>query len=289
MAKKAEPASSLTDVLRLPAGPVDLRSLDPRATPGFEGGKKEGKQALAGIRKPLDDLQRRLFAHGRSGGSRRVLVVLQGMDTSGKGGVLRHAAALVDPQGLRIKAFGPPTDEEREHDFLWRVGRALPGPGMIGIFDRSHYEDVLIARVHATVSPETVEARYAAINRFEQELVASDTVLVKCLLHISPEKQKERLLARLEDPAKYWKFDPGDVDERRRWGEYRRAYEVALERCTTPQARWLVVPSDRKWYRNWAVAQILRETLDAMGLGWPAPRFDVEEQRRRLLEEGPLR
>jgi PPK2 family polyphosphate:nucleotide phosphotransferase len=279
----------LSEALRVPKGEVDLDAYDPRATPGFDdgGGKAEGKAALADLGKVLSDLQERLFAEGRSGGGRSILLVLQGMDTSGKGGVMRHAVGLFDPQGVRIKSFGAPTTAELRHDFLWRIERELPPPGSIGIFDRSHYEDVLIGRVRHLVSADRLEARYQAINDFEQRVVDSGTTVVKCMLHISAEEQKERLLARLDDPTKYWKFNPGDIDERAKWSSYQQAYEVALERCNTDAAPWLVVPSDHKWYRNWAVATVLRETLEAMSLEWPPAAFDVDEQRRRLLEEDP--
>lgn len=275
---------SLTETLRLPPGPVDLSDHPADATPGFDGDKGDGENALAELADPLADLQERLFAEGVTGGDRSVLLVLQGMDTSGKGGVVRHTAGLVDPQGLRIKSFKAPTDEELAHDFLWRIVKELPAAGQIGIFDRSHYEDVLIARVRGLVSPDRVERRYDAINDFEQRLVDEGTVVVKCMLHISPEKQLERLLARLDDPHKHWKFNPGDVDERALWPAYRTAYEIALERCNTDAVPWLVVPADRKWYRNWAVGTILLETLAGMDLGWPPADFDVGEQRRRLME-----
>jgi PPK2 family polyphosphate:nucleotide phosphotransferase len=278
---------TVTQALTVPQEPVDLAAYDTRATPGFDGDKADGKQALAGMAESLSDLQERLFAEGRSGGERSILLVLQGMDTSGKGGVMRHAVGLFDPQGVHIKSFKAPTDEEREHDFLWRVGRETPAPGMIGIFDRSHYEDVLIGRVRKLVSEAEIEARYDAINAFEQRLVDAGTTVVKCMLHISDEEQKERLLARLDDPTKHWKFNPGDVDERSVWSDYQAAYEVALERCNTDEAPWLVVPSDRKWYRNWAVATVLQETLEGMGLTWPEADFDVAEQRTRLTEEDP--
>jgi PPK2 family polyphosphate:nucleotide phosphotransferase len=278
---------TVTQALTVPQEPVDLAAYDTRATPGFDGDKADGKQALAGMAESLSDLQERLFAEGRSGGERSILLVLQGMDTSGKGGVMRHAVGLFDPQGVHIKSFKAPTDEEREHDFLWRVGRETPAPGMIGIFDRSHYEDVLIGRVRKLVSEAEIEARYDAINAFEQRLVDAGTTVVKCMLHISDEEQKERLLARLDDPTKHWKFNPGDVDERSVWSDYQAAYEVALERCNTDEAPWLVVPSDRKWYRNWAVATVLQETLEGMGLTWPEADFDVAEQRTRLTEQDP--
>ena len=280
----ADSKKSLTETLRLPPGSVDLSEHPTDATPGFDGDKSDGKDALEDLGDALADLQERLFAEGLTGGRRSVLLVLQGMDTSGKGGIVRNAAGLVDPQGLRIKSFKAPTDEELAHDFLWRISRELPRSGMIGIFDRSHYEDVLIARVRSLVSSERIERRYDAINDFEQRLVDEGTVVVKCMLHISAEKQEERLLERLDDPHKHWKFNPGDVDERALWPAYQNAYEIALERCNTDAAPWLLIPSDRKWYRNWAVATILRETLEGMDLGWPAADFDVGEQRRRLLE-----
>ena len=279
---------SIIEALTVPRGPVDLASYDTRATPLFKGGKKEGKSALPAMGDEVSDLQERLFAEGRSGGTRSVLFVLQGMDTSGKGGLSRHAFALVDPQGVHITSFKAPTKAELRHDFLWRIEKQAPRAGFIGVFDRSHYEDVLIAKVRGLAEPKEIERRYGAINEFEQKLVESGTVVVKCMLHISAEEQKERLLARLDDPSKLWKFNPGDIDERRRWPEYQRAYEMALERTNTEQAPWLVIPSDRKWYRNLAVASVLRETLQRMDLGWPPADFDVDEQRTRLLKEDPI-
>jgi PPK2 family polyphosphate:nucleotide phosphotransferase len=275
---------SLSETLRLSPGKVDLADFEADATPGFDGDKSEGRAALEALADPLSDLQERLFAEGITGGRRSVLLVLQGMDTSGKGGIVRHAAGLMDPQGLRIKSFKAPTAEDLAHDFLWRVTKELPAAGQIGIFDRSHYEDVLVVRVHGLVSSDRVESRYQAINDFERRLVDEGTVVVKCFLHISADKQQERLLERLDNPDKHWKFNPGDVDERALWPAYRRAYEIALERCNTDEAPWLLVPADRKWYRNWAIATILHETLAGMDLQWPTADFDAAEQRRRLLE-----
>ncbi|MCW2766513.1 MAG: polyphosphate kinase 2 family protein [Nocardioides sp.] len=274
--------------LRLPPGPVDLTSIRTDETPGFEGDKAAGERALAGLGPELSELQERLFAERTAGSSRRLLLVLQGMDTSGKGGILRHTVGLMDPQGVKITAFKAPIEEELAHDFLWRIRRAVPEPGYIGVFDRSHYEDVLIARVHQLADPGEIERRYPAINEFESELAEAGTVIVKCMLHISAEEQKKRLLARLDDPKKYWKFSPGDIDERARWAAYREAYEIALERTNTEAAPWHVVPSDRKWYRNLAVAGLVLETLRRMDPVWPPPAFDVEEQRARLLNEDPV-
>ena len=230
----------------------------------------------------LADLQERLWAVRTTGSAQRVLLVLQGMDTSGKGGVIRKTLGLVDPQGLQIHGFAAPTEEERAHDFLWRVRRRTPAPGRIGVFDRSHYEDVLVPRVHRSVDPEEIERRYEAINEFEQELASDGVVIRKVMLHVSPDEQRARLRARLDKPEKHWKYDPGDLDQRALWSTYRTAYEVALERTNTQVAPWYVVPADRKWYRNLAVAQLLLETLRGMDLQWPPADFDVEAEKRRL-------
>jgi PPK2 family polyphosphate:nucleotide phosphotransferase len=273
----------VSDLLRVPAGGVDLHAVDARSTPGFQGRKVDADAERAGLAERLSTLQEQLYAEGRLGGSRSVLLVLQGMDTSGKGGTVRHVVGQVDPAGLRVTAFGPPTAEERRHDFLWRIRRQLPRPGQLGVFDRSHYEDVVVVRVLGLVERRTWMRRYAAINRFEAQLVAHGTRVVKCFLHISPQEQRERLLARLDDPTKHWKFDPADLDARERWDEYIEAYGDAIERCSSEVAPWHVVPADRKWYRNWAVTNALIEQLEELALRWPEPPFDLEMQRRRLL------
>jgi PPK2 family polyphosphate:nucleotide phosphotransferase len=272
---------------RLPSGPVALQAVPTDATPGFSGGKKAGVPALAALGDELSELQERLWAERGTGSRRRVLLVLQGMDTSGKGGVLRHTVGLVDPQGVKITSFKAPTDEEKAHDFLWRIRNALPQPGYVGVFDRSHYEDVLIARVHGLADADVIDRRYSEINDFEAELAADGVVIVKCMLHVSAEEQKQRLLARLDSVEKYWKFNPGDIDERAFWRDYRTAYEIALERTNTEIAPWYVVPADRKWYRNLVIGQLLLEHLRGMNLQWPPADFDVEAQRSRLLEETP--
>ena len=273
----------VSDLLRLPQGAVDLASMATRETPGFDGDKADGKKAIALLGPRLADLQEQLFAEGRTGGHRRILLVLQGLDTSGKGGTLRHVVGAVDPQGVDITAFKAPTKEELAHDFLWRVRKRLPGPGMLGVFDRSHYEDVVVARVRELVDRRTWSRRYGTINRFEDRLAADGTTVIKCFLHISKEESKDRLLRRLDKPNKLWKFNPGDIDTRVEWEPTMEAYADALERCNTDAAPWYVVPADRKWYRNWAVMNILVEQLEAMKVAWPAPDFDPEEQRRRLL------
>jgi PPK2 family polyphosphate:nucleotide phosphotransferase len=275
----------LADLLRLAAGPVDMAALDPLATPGYPGrGKADAPALTAALAPALSDLQERLYATGRTAdaGARNILIVLQGMDTSGKGGVIRHAIGMVDPQGVKIKAFKAPTEEEQSHPYLWRIERELPPPGIIGIFDRSHYEDVLIVRVHNLVEEAIWSRHYDEINAWEQSLVETGTIMIKCFLTISNEEQEARLQARLDDPSKHWKYNPGDVDERSFWNDYAKAYEAVLERCSTQHAPWYVIPSDRKWYRNWAVAELLAEHLRALHLEWPPATFDVAIEKARL-------
>jgi PPK2 family polyphosphate:nucleotide phosphotransferase len=189
----------------------------------------------------------------------------------------------VDPQGCSITAFGAPTEEEKQHHFLWRIEKRLPAPGRIGVFDRSHYEDVGVVRVQDLVPESTWSGRYDEINDFEARLVTSGTRVLKCYLHISREESKARLLARLDDPQKHWKYKPRDIDERARWDDYLTVYADAIERCNTDLAPWYVVPGDRKWYRNWAVTKLLIEQLQEMSLVWPEADFDVDAERERLL------
>lgn len=279
----AASATGLRELLRVGAEGVDLTAVDPRATPGLGRHARAAAEAeLLVLGTRLADLQERLYAEGHSGGHRSVLLVLQGMDTAGKGGTVRHVLGQVDPQGCRITAFGVPTAEERSHDFLWRIRRALPPPGQIGVFDRSHYEDVVAVRVHALVPRATWSRRYSTINRFESGLVAGGTRVLKCFLHISEDESRARLLARLDDRTKHWKFNPGDIDERAFWPAYQDAYSDALTRCSTDDAPWYVVPADRKWYRTWAITKLLLAELEALDPPWPAADFDVAAQRARL-------
>ncbi|HEX5917118.1 MAG TPA: polyphosphate kinase 2 family protein [Nocardioides sp.] len=280
--------SAIADALRLRPGPVNLASIETDAAPGFDGDKAAGQAALADMGPELADLQERLWAERTAGSGRRVLLVLQGMDTSGKGGVLRHTIGLVDPQGVRITSFKAPTDEEKQHDFLWRIEKGLPDAGYIGVFDRSHYEDVLIARVRGFADADEVERRYGAINDFEARLADDGFSIVKCMLHISAEEQKARLAERLANPEKHWKYNPGDLDERALWPAYREAYEIALERTSTDVAPWHVVPADKKWFRNLAVGHLLLDTLRGLDLQWPVADFDVAAETRRLADETPV-
>ncbi|MDH6182008.1 PPK2 family polyphosphate:nucleotide phosphotransferase [Microbacteriaceae bacterium SG_E_30_P1] len=266
--------------------PVDagfvLADLDPGSTPGMSD-KKHAARDLDSRRATLDKLQERLFAESRFGGTRSVLLVLQAMDTAGKGGIVRHVVGGIDPQGVHIHAFKAPTDEEKAHDFLWRIRKQLPQPGSIGVFDRSHYEDVLIHRVRGFSPPEVIEERYGIINNFEAEVAASGTTIVKVMLHISKDEQKKRLLERLDRPDKHWKFNPGDIDERLLWEKYQEAYQIAITRTSTTDAPWFVVPANHKWYARWAVQGLLLDAMTRLDPQWPAADYDVDAERARLL------
>ena len=265
------------DLLRADPGAADpLGRHATDAHPGVEG-KAEAEAQDDSDEEQLSELQDRLWAER----SRAVLLVLQGMDTSGKSGVIKHVGRPLNPHGVRVKAFKAPSEEESAHDFLWRIRQALPAFGQVGIFDRSHYEDVLVVRVHRSVPEDVWRSRYDAINRFEEELAGFGTTVVKCLLHVSYDYQRERLLARLEDPRKRWKFNEGDIEERALWPAYQEAYADAVRHCSAG-APWYVVPADRKWYRQWAVARILIETLEEMKPEYPEPAFDVEDLKARL-------
>ncbi|ROS78963.1 PPK2 family polyphosphate kinase [Cellulomonas sp. PhB143] len=269
------------ETLRAEEG-FDLAAFDRSATPGWEHGRKRAARAMADHGARLSDLQERLFAEGRSGGQRSVLLVLQGMDTAGKGGIVRHVVGMVDPQGVQHASFGAPTRAELAHHFLWRVRRALPAPGMLGVFDRSHYEDVLIARVDGLVPRDVWERRYDEINRFEAKVAASGTTIVKVALFVSLEEQKKRLGKRLERPDKYWKYDPADLAARAQWPAYQDAYQAVLDRTSTDVAPWHVVPADHKWYARLAVTELLLDAFRDLELGWPPAAFDVEEQKALL-------
>jgi len=258
-----------------------LADIDPNETPGMTD-KKAAEKELEANRKTLDGLQERLFAESKFGGTRSVLLVLQAMDTAGKGGIVRHVVGGIDPQGVHIHAFKVPTDEEKKHDFLWRVRKELPVPGSIGVFDRSHYEEVLIHRVRAFSTPETIEKNYGVINDFEAEVVASGTTIIKVMLHISSDEQKARLQERLDREDKHWKYNPGDVDERLLWPAYQEAYQIALSRTTTEDAPWYVVPANHKWYARWAVQQLLLEAMTKLDPQYPAADFDVDAEKKRL-------
>lgn len=272
----------VSDLLRVGEG-FDLSAVDPESTPGYGGGKAEGAHDLSAGAEQLDGLQERLYAESRSDAtSASVLLVLQAMDSAGKGGIVRHVVGSVDPQGISLAAFKAPTEEERAHDFLWRIHKRLPAPGFIGVFDRSHYEDVLIGRVRELAPADEIERRYGAINDFEADAAARGIRIVKVMLHISKDEQKARLAERLERADKHWKYNPGDVDERELWDDYMAAYQVALTRTSTETAPWHVVPANRKWFARLAVQHLLLEALEGIDPQWPAATFDVDVEKVRL-------
>ncbi|MCW2524304.1 MAG: polyphosphate kinase 2 family protein [Frankiales bacterium] len=268
--------------LRAVSGPVNLLGYDTSAKPLAPGGKSKAKQALADVGTDLVGYQERLFAASTAGARHSVLLLLQGMDTSGKDGVVRHVVGQVGPAGVSITSFKKPSPEEAAHHFLWRIKRALPAAGMIGVFNRSQYEDVVITRVHDWIDDEQRTERLAEINAFEQQVTDSGTTLIKCFLHISYAEQRERLLARLNDPTKYWKFNPADIDERAYWSDYQSTYSSAISATNTESAPWYIVPSDSKPYRNWAIGKLLLETLADLDPQYPPAEFDLEQARQRL-------
>ena len=280
---KTEWTDSPSELLLARSG-FELASIDPDGTPGFTGGKSRGQAALEAESAGLSELQEQLWAESRSGGTRSVLLVLQAMDTAGKGGIVRNVVGAMDPLGLHVTSFKAPTPAEQRHDFLWRIRRRLPAAGYVGIFDRSHYEDVLIHRVRGLSSPEAIEERYGLIREFEEEVTASGTKIVKVMLHISADEQKARLAERLDRPDKHWKFSLGDLDERALWPAYQAAYQLAIERTSTPEAPWCVVPANRKWYARIAVQQLLIDAFRGLDLGWPTADFDVAEAKARLAQ-----
>ncbi|MEV0028502.1 polyphosphate kinase 2 family protein [Nocardia sp. NPDC050793] len=266
----------------LKADGLRIEELATSSTPGFTGDKKHAQELLIQRGEALSVLQEKLYANGRSGDKRSVLLVLQGMDTAGKGGIVRHVIGSVDPQGVDHAAFGVPTDEERRHHYLWRIRNALPRGGQLGVFDRSHYEDVLVVRVHELVPREEWEPRYDEINQFERELIGEGITLVKVAMFVSLDEQKKRLRQRLERQDKYWKFNPSDIDERAYWPAYQEAYQTMLDRTSTTDAPWYVLPADHKWYARLAITELLIDALEKLELDWPPANFDVAEQLRRL-------
>ena len=256
--------------------------IETRSTPGFEGSKSDAPELQDDRNERFAELQEMLYAGSREGDTRKILLVLQGMDTSGKGGVVKHVVGAGNPQGIQYASFGKPTPEEQAHHYLWRIRKELPDAGHIGVFDRSHYEDVLVVRVHDLVPPAVWGARYDEINAFEQELVDDGTTIVKVAMFISLDEQKERLAKRLHRPDKYWKFNPADIDERELWPKYQEAYQAVLDKTSTPHAPWHVIPSDRKWYARLAITELLIEALKGLELSWPPADFDVEAERKRL-------
>jgi len=254
-----------------PGTRVDMSSFDAGDTSAFKGGKDDTAELFGNLNDRLEALQEMLWAEGRH----KLLIVLQGMDTSGKDGTIRHVFDGVNPLGVRVAAFKVPTEAELAHDFLWRVHPVVPGKGEMVIFNRSHYEDVLAARVHGFVPPAVWKERFGQINDFEKVLAETGTIILKFFLFIDADEQKERLQERLDDPTKRWKFRKGDLDDRRLWKEYMAAYEDVLSRTSTKQAPWYVVPSNRKWYRNLVVASVIVDALERLDMKYPEPEEDL--------------
>jgi PPK2 family polyphosphate:nucleotide phosphotransferase len=269
----------IRDLLRAQAqdGRFRLAEVDPDSTPGLKHNKRAARD-LKTHKTKLFNLQERLYAEHKRG----LLIILQAMDTGGKDGTITHVIGYMNPQSVQITPFKQPTPEEKRHGFLWRIRKRVPDPGIVGIFNRSHYEDVLIARVHDLAPLKAIERRYEAINRFEKELTERRIKVVKFCLHISYEEQRNRLLERLTNPDKHWKFSEHDIDERAYWDDYQSAYSIAITRCSTKWAPWYVVPANDKDYRNWAVARILIETLEEMDPQYPHPKLDIPRLMKRL-------
>lgn len=257
---------------------VRLRDIAPDADGGLT--KEEGRARFAELNAELDVMQEELYAAG----THALLLILQGMDTAGKDGAIRNVMLNLNPQGCRVESFKVPTEEELAHDFLWRVHKVVPRRGMVGVFNRSHYEDVLVVRVHALVPEPVWRARYEQINAFERLLAETGTIIVKCFLHISKEEQEQRLLAREQDVTKAWKLSAGDWRERERWSDYMAAYEEALTRCSTDHAPWYIIPANRKWYRDLAISEVLVETLRPYRDDWRRALDAMSRVRRAELE-----
>ncbi len=270
-----------SDLHRVEPG-FQLTDVDPGATPGINATKRSGTALRLKQEGTLRDLQGKFFADSTVGGTGSLLLVLQGMDTSGKGGIVTHSLAGMSASGVVVHGFKAPSPEELKHGFLWRVRKRLPEPGMVGVFDRSHYEDVLAARVRHLADPKTLDRRYRQINTFEQQATDNGTTIIKVMLQMSEEEQRRRLVARLRHESKLWKYNPSDVDDRELWRQLQEAYQIALERTSTDHAPWLVVPADHKWYSRLAVQQIIIDKLLEFNLDWPEPDYDLAEERMRV-------
>ena len=281
MAKDSLWTHKPSEALRFTSGDL-VSEIDTDSSPGYSGKRDDAEAIIAERGERFAELQEMLYAKGREGDNRSVLLVLQGMDTAGKGGIVTHVVAAGNPMGIDYHSFGKPTPEERSHHFLWRITKALPPAGHIGVFDRSHYEDVLVVRVHELAPADELEGRYDEINTFESELVESGTTLVKVAMFVSLDEQKRRLAERLERPDRYWKYNPRDLEERKLWPAYQEAYQAVLDRTSTDYAPWYVLPCDKKWYSQLAVTELLIEALKGMKLTWPPADFDVEAEKKKL-------
>jgi PPK2 family polyphosphate:nucleotide phosphotransferase len=272
---------NVRELYRVGSG-FDLAAIDPEVVAHGPEDRDVARAACLALEEEASELHEKLWAESRKGGNRSVLICLQGMDTSGKGGATKAIDRLLDPLGFSVTGFGAPNDEEKQHDYLWRHERALPEVGKVRLWDRSHYETVLIERVRGFVPEETWRGRYDEINAWEAGLNERGVTVIKFMLHISRDEQKQRLLERLGDPTKHWKYNPGDVDERALWDDYQAAYSDALTKCSTEGAPWYVVPANHKWHRDWILSNVLVETLRAMNLSYPPGDFDVAAEVARV-------
>ncbi len=259
-----------------PGRSIDLAAWDPASTDGVST-KKSAKKEIIEYAERLRVLQFLLYAENK----RSLLIVLQGLDASGKDGTIRHVLGYMNPQGCRVHAFKQPSDVEKEHDFLWRAHKVTPAIGDVAIFNRSHYEDVLVTRVHGWVDRKVCRQRYQQINEFEALLVTNNTIILKFFLHISPEEQLNRFKKRLQDPNRWWKISESDYSERQYWADYQQAYQDALQHCSSVQAPWFVIPSDHKWFRNLAISRIVVETLEGLDMSFPEPKVDIAKIKRK--------
>ena len=287
LADVAKASELLSSVWTLPPSQLlrfhhDTRvaAIDGDSTPGFDGNKDDAERFIAISSSEIARYQRLMYANGVKGSRRRLLIILQGMDASGKGGIVRHVFSQGDPMGMHYHGFGAPKGEEKDHDYLWRIKLELPQNGWISIFDRSHYEDIVMPRIYKTYPEEVWQARYDEINRFESQLVGCS--IIKIFLVVSKEEQKEHFLSRLEDPTKYWKFDPSDLEARARWDDYMAAWQDVFVRTSTEQAPWYLVPADNRWYSRAVVSELLRNVLKNMNMIWPPLEVDADEMRRQL-------
>jgi len=266
-----------------PGTKVDLKDYDPDYTGKYRS-EQDTLEELGKLKEKLFDLQALMYADNRYS----LLIVIQAMDAGGKDGLIRSVMSIFNPQGCQVTSFKGPSDEELDHDYLWRIHHVIPRKGEIGIFNRSHYEDVLVVRVHDLVAKDIWKARFDQINDFETYLAANNVVIRKFYLHISKKEQEERILKRLLDPKKNWKFSAADLKERNHWNDYMDAFDDVLTKCSTKQAPWYIVPSDKKWYRNLVVARVLVETLESLNMKWPEPSPEVKELAKKAQLTGKL-
>ena len=289
LAREAKSSETLSAVWSLPPAQLlrfhshtHLVDIDAGSKPGFDGDQEAGERFIADSSSEIANYQRLMYANGIHGDTHRVLIVLQGMDASGKGGIVRHVFSQVDPMGIHYHGFGKPSEEDLAHDYLWRIRRELPSNGWISIFDRSQYEDIVMPRITGSLPEETWRARYGQINDFEAELAGSGCAIIKIFLVPSRQAQRQHFLRRLDDPTRYWKFDPSDLEARDRWDDYMAAWQEVFERTSTSIAPWYLIPADKRWYSRMVVSELLRTTMKNFNQTWPPLDADRDEALARL-------